>query len=412
VELRSYLREHLPEYMVPAHWILLESLPLTPGGKVDRRALARMAADYREAVREDVAPRTSLEMQLAQIWVRVLGREQVSIQENFFDLGGHSLLALQALNAIREELHICLAPGSIFAAPTIAEMARMLAREEQPAFSCLAPIKQAQGRLPLFCLHPAGGEVWFYRALAALLEKNQPVYGLQSLALQDGVPEQASIEAMVRTYAAALRAQQPQGPYALFGWSLGGVLAVALAAELERAGQQVSFVGLLDAHLDSQESTERDPLEVLGTAFAGSLFRAFTALGPQAQEHFRAELLALPRPARVTRALAWGKEQGVLPDYLSEAAFAAQVTLIETHSDLLAGYRPPPIQAPLMVWWARETAIEEQARTAWTQYTRSSVVQEVLAGDHFTIMHAPHLQAVARQLTHLLQTESLRELTV
>jgi amino acid adenylation domain-containing protein len=411
-ELRAYLRARLPEYMVPAHWILLESLPLTPGGKVDRRALATMAADYREAAREDLAPRTSLEMRVAQIWARVLGRERVSIQENFFDLGGHSLLALQVLSEMREELHTNLAPGSLFAAPTIAELARMLVREEQPAFSCLVPIKQGQGQPPLFCLHPAGGEVWFYQALAALLEKHQPVYGLQSPALQDGVPEQTSLEAMVLLYAAALRERQPQGPYALFGWSLGGVLAVALAGELERAGQQVSFVGLLDAHLDPEEGAERDPLEALGTAFAGSLFRAFAALDPQAQKHIRSELLAQPPSARVAWALAWGQEQGVLPDYLSEAAFAAQVALIETHSDLLAGYRPPPIQAPLIVWWARETEIEERARTAWTRYTRGSVVEDVLAGDHFTIMHPPHLQTVARQLTHLLQTERSQALMV
>ncbi|HEY1353938.1 MAG TPA: amino acid adenylation domain-containing protein [Ktedonobacteraceae bacterium] len=409
-DVRAYVRARLPEYMLPTRWLLLERLPLTPGGKIDRRVLARLAEVQREVVPEEQAPRTALEMQLAQIWARVLGRERVGIQENFFDLGGHSLLALQALNAMRETMHVNLAPASLFSAPTIAELAGLLTGEAEPAFSCLVPLKRAQGHPPLFCLHPAGGEVWFYQALAAQLARNQPVYGLQSPALQDAVAEQTSLEAMAHLYAGLLRQCQPQGPYALFGWSLGGVLAVAVAAALEQAGQRVSFVGLLDASLEPEEASAADPLEALGTAFAGGLWRAFSALGPQEQEQVRAQLLALPRAARSKWALAWGKERGALPAYVSEAAFAAQVALIETHSHLLAAYRPACIAAPLLVWWAQES--EERTRTDWQRYSRGQVREEVLAGDHFTIMRPPHVQAVAEQLSRLLYTRNLEELSV
>lgn len=410
-ELRLFLRERLPEYMVPTGWIMLDSLPLTPNGKVDRRALPVAGVPCWETKKQYQAPRTFLEMQLARIWARVLKQQQIGIQDNFFEAGGHSLLALQAMAYMREEMHLSLVPASFFLAPTIAEMAALLTGQEEQVFSCLVPIKKAEGRPPLFCLHPAGGEVWLYQELADLLERDQPIYGVQSQALQVSASEQTSIQSMARTYMMALRERQPEGPYHLFGWSMGGVLAVAVAAELEQAGQQVAFVGLLDAYLAAEEQ-ERDPLEGLGAAFAGSLFQAFALLSVEEQAELRSELLALSGNERVKRALVWGKERRSLPDYISEETLAAQVALIETHSLLLTDYCPPIIEAPMIVWWAQEEQSEPEARTDWRRYTRGEVLEEVIEGNHFTVIRVPFIELVARHLNRFMQTGKMRELTV
>lgn len=335
-EWRSYLRERLPEYMVPSVFLPLEALPLTPNGKVDRRGLP--APEQRTSGGEYVPPQTLLEEQLAQIWAEVLGLERVGLQENFFDIGGHSLLAVQVLARIREEMQKILSLGSFFKAQTVEEMARLIGGDEDLKSPYLVPIKRTGTRPPLFCFHPVGGEILMYRTLAASLDKDQPMYGLQSQAVEGTMPELESIEAMAREYTAAIRKQQPDGPYYLLGWSTGGVIAVAVASELEHTGQKVIFVGLLDAYLTSPEdilTQQIDPFDGLGLIIEAAMTRTRYILSEEEQETLRENLLALPQEKRLPQALILAKERKLLPESLSLEVFKLQEGLANTHRSLL-----------------------------------------------------------------------------
>lgn len=240
-----------------------------------------------------------------------------------------------------------------------------------------------------------------YQELAACLNKNQPVYGVQSRALEGMLPEYTSIETMAREYALALREHQPEGPYYLLGWSMGGVIAVAVASELERVGQEIAFVGLLDAYLTSPEivqGQQADELEGLGVIIEVALTRTFVTLSLEEQQATRASILALPRQERLPQVLKWGKERKLLPDNLSLEILQLQEALVNTHLDLVNAYQAPVIETPLVVWRAREVAFVAQSPTPWQNYTRGGIQEISAQGNHFSMIKPPYIQTVAQQI--------------
>ncbi|HEX3131877.1 MAG TPA: amino acid adenylation domain-containing protein, partial [Thermoanaerobaculia bacterium] len=243
-DLRAWLRERLPEYMVPASFNFLEAMPLTPTGKVDRGALPGLEA-VRMPDREATEPRDVLELRLAAVWAEVLGLPRVGVRDGFFDLGGHSLLAVRLLARIQRELGRDLPLSVLFDGGTVERMAALL-REDAPV-SCLVPIQPGGERPPFFCVHPAGGDVLGYAALARLLGPDQPFHGLQSRGLLAGAEPHLRVEDMASAYLEEIRRVQPEGPYRLGGWSLGGLIAYEMARQLRARGEEVALLAILDA---------------------------------------------------------------------------------------------------------------------------------------------------------------------
>ncbi|MEV5125529.1 thioesterase domain-containing protein, partial [Streptomyces decoyicus] len=244
--LREHVRDRLPEYMVPAAVVPLTEIPLTPNGKVDRRALP--APDF-AALTTGRAPRTPHEEVLCKLFAEVLGLPRVGIEDNFFDLGGHSLLATRLISRIRATLDIELPIRAVFQSPTVAALAPHLRRPldvapEDP-YHVILPIRPDVDGAPLWLVHPGGGLCWPFLGFAGLVE-DRPLYGIQARGF-DGSPVPDSVDAMVEDYVEQLRKVQPEGPYHLLGWSIGGTLAHAVAAELQRQGREVAMLALLDS---------------------------------------------------------------------------------------------------------------------------------------------------------------------
>ncbi|GGK77143.1 non-ribosomal peptide synthetase [Mangrovihabitans endophyticus] len=248
---RAYLSTMLPEHMVPAAVVALDDLPLTPSGKLDRRALPAPAPRTSGA-----APRTPAQAAIAGLVAQVLGVAPPGPDDNFFDLGGHSLLAATLVRRIREELGTSLPLAAVFAAPTPAGLAARLhtarqggdaEREGDEALGVLLPLRPAPDGPALFCVHPAGGLSWCYAGLLPHLHPSVAVYGIQAPGLT-GRPAGRSLAETARDYARRIREARPRGPYALAGWSVGGVLAHAVAVELRAAGERVVALALLDAY--------------------------------------------------------------------------------------------------------------------------------------------------------------------
>src|SRR6185295_7366109 len=241
--LRARLRERLPEAMVPAVFVPLPALPLLPSGKVDRKALP---APDRGPAPGYMAPRNPAEEILAEIWQEVLGLERVGAHDNFFELGGHSLLAVLLMARIEKRFGKSLSLATLFAAPTVESLAALLSRSDghQQGRSPLVAIQPQGDRPPFFCVHPVGGNVLCYLDLARHLPPDQPFYALQSP--EPGGDQPASIEEMAALYLSELRRIQPEGPYRLGGWSMGGLIAFEMARQLESAGQELDLVVLID----------------------------------------------------------------------------------------------------------------------------------------------------------------------
>ncbi|MCY9048995.1 non-ribosomal peptide synthetase DhbF [Bacillus inaquosorum] len=245
-ELRKYTAERLPDYMVPSAFVMMKELPLTPNGKLDRKALP--APDFAAAV-TGRGPRTPQEEILCDLFMEVLHLPRVGIDDRFFDLGGHSLLAVQLMSRIREALGVELSIGNLFEAPTVAGLAERLEMgSSQSALDVLLPLRTSGDKLPLFCVHPAGGLSWCYAGLMTNLGTDYPIYGLQARGIgqRDELPK--TLDDMAADYIEQIRTIQPKGPYHLLGWSLGGNVVQAMATQLQHQGEEVSLLVMLDAY--------------------------------------------------------------------------------------------------------------------------------------------------------------------
>ncbi|MEU5883555.1 amino acid adenylation domain-containing protein [Spirillospora sp. NPDC047279] len=257
-ELRRWVSSRLPEYMVPAAFVALETFPTNPNGKLDRNALP--APDYAGgAVGRD--PETPEEELLCGLFAQVLEVERVGADVSFFDLGGDSIAAIKLVTRARQA-GLELAPRDVFTHQTVEALTR-LGDEERLGVEVLLPIRTTGSRPPVFFVHPAGGLAWSYLQLQRHLHPDQPMYGLQASAFTRAeLP--GSVGEMAEDYLAEIRKVAPHGPYHLAGWSLGGLIAYEMACRLQAAGEEVGLLGLIDAfHTQELESEKREILPEL-----------------------------------------------------------------------------------------------------------------------------------------------------
>jgi len=247
-DLRRWVKQQLPDYMVPSSFVVLDELPLTANGKLDRNALP--APDGKQFLENAfVAPHNTLELLLTKSWEKVLEVRPIGVKDNFFELGGHSLLAVRLFAQIEKVLGKKLPLATLFQAPTIEQLASLLSEEQwSPSWSSLVPIQPGGSKPPLFCLHLALGHVLFYRDLAHRLGSDQPVYAFQPQGLDGTRPRHTRIEEMASHYIKEMRALQPEGPYYLGGSSFGGLIAFEMAQQLHAQGQQVGLLALFDTY--------------------------------------------------------------------------------------------------------------------------------------------------------------------
>ena len=253
----AFLRERLPHHMVPSLIVPVPSLPLTPGGKIDRRALPAIAA---RAVATEALERrlNSTEARLATLWRTVLGVEHFGLGDSFFDLGGHSLMAVGLFSRIEREFGRRLPLSALFTNGTLESLARLLNDEvADPGWSPLVPIQPEGSRPPLFVMHGIGGEVTSFRALARHLGPDQPVFGLQAAGPGAGEKSPTDIVELARRYADIIAEADHRRPCFVAGYSSGGPLALEVARRLQERGREVPLLLLVDAGLPEQHDRSR-----------------------------------------------------------------------------------------------------------------------------------------------------------
>lgn len=247
-ELRRALREKLPDYMVPALFVLIPALPRTPAGKVDRRSLPAPDQDRPAQEKPYVAPRTAIEKKLTSIWQNVLGIKNIGVTDNYFDLGAESLMTARLFARLTREFGRQISPTVLFEAPTVELLSQVIAGVEPKSnsYACLVPIRTGGTRSALFCVHGGAGSILFYYKLASYLSHDLPVYALQSRGLYGDAPPHTQVKEMAECYLSEVRTVQPHGPYHFVGYCFGMIVAYEMAQMLRTLGEQVAVLASIN----------------------------------------------------------------------------------------------------------------------------------------------------------------------
>ncbi|AZF42326.1 Non-ribosomal peptide synthetase [Pseudomonas sp. R1-43-08] len=360
--LNIHLLAHMPEYMVPAQWVLLDQMPLSPNGKLERKALPAPDASVYE--RHFVAARSPLEQTLVTVWSEVLELEQVGVEDNFFELGGHSLLVLMLKERIRKAVGVDLSVSQLMLNPTVAAQAMCL--EGGADTSLIVRLNSQTRGTPLYVFHPSYGSVHCYKAIALALREQRPVLGVMCRALAEKGSEVPAWAEMVEDYTAQLLRAQPEGPFRLAGWSLGGNLAMEVAYGLEQAGRQVECVGWIDASPPQWLKPFWDTAVMVDERDISANERRVELLGvmfPDFSEQIYAQWSAL-QCAEAEDGERWAAfshwaEQTLGERFLElkEELLNGQETQISWEVDRILGERLrdadfKAIKAPISCWWA------------------------------------------------------------
>ncbi len=397
-ELRIFLSERLPKYMLPAAIVALEAMPLTPNKKVDRQALPAPESIGSDSAKRRIPPRDDLEFRLVQIWQEVLRVQSIGVKCNFFELGGHSLLAVQLVARITQELGQQLPLAALFQAPTVEQLACVLRRHARAniPFSSLAPMQTGDSaKCPLFLVHPAGGNVLCYADLARQLGLDQPVYGLQAIGLSGEQPPHTQIEAMASHYAELLRTVQPQKPCLLGGWSMGGVIAFEMARQLYAQGQQVAALILIDSHAPTgQPASKADDVDLL--------INLVMEEGLHVDPDY---LRQLDEDEQLAYVLKEAKRANALPPDVTVAQMHNLFQVLKSNMQALRQYAARPYPGAITLCKASKQW-DERKDLGWEGLAGGGLVTYEIPGDHYTIMREPGVTLLAEQIKVLLDLAS------
>lgn len=390
--LREHLRESLPGYMIPGRIAVLDTLPLTPTGKIDRKALPQ--AQEEDAPQAIVRPRSVVEQDLLAIWREVLQNNSVRIFENFFELGGHSLAAVRLMARVATEFGTRLPLQALFRHPTIAELAAHLqAAAPEAAWSTVVALQPQGERPPLFCIPGDGGNVFYFHPLARALGPEQPVYGLESVGLDGRQAPHATVEEAAAHHVAQIRARWPQGPYCLAGHSFGGLVAYEMAQQLHRASAPVGMLAILDTLPPSM------PLPVAREEDLIVTFeRLFSEEYGAAQTLTALALEALDGAQRLEALRAALERIGALPAGAGVDHVRAIFEVFRVNTQTV--YHPAdPAMLPFTLLLAQDTPDEAERAAMVEGWSRLGIPDvRIVPGSHTTMTYPPHVEVLAQRL--------------
>ncbi|OQP46203.1 non-ribosomal peptide synthetase [Niastella populi] len=245
--IRSYLQNILPAYMLPAHFVQLDRLPLTASGKIDKRKLPAVEDVITGSQMAYVPPGNRIEEKLVSIWQEILGKDKIGIHDNFFELGGHSLIATRVMALITRELNVQLPIAVLFTHSTVSLLAEKISAQNEQKITFLIPIQTKGTRAPVFCAPPAGGNVLLYYELSKALGADQPLYAFQAPGVDLVSTPLTSVQEMAALYIKEMQKIQPHGAYTLMGYSFGGNVVYEMAIRLQQQGQKVAQLIIFDS---------------------------------------------------------------------------------------------------------------------------------------------------------------------
>jgi amino acid adenylation domain-containing protein len=405
-DLREFLQQRLPEYMIPSAFVMLDALPMTPNGKVDVRALPTPEYSRQESEDTLVAPRNELELQLTKIWEQVLDVRPIGIRDNFFELGGHSLMAIRLFTEIEKTFGQSILLSTLFQAQTIEDLATILSPKQATpiAFKSIVEIQLGNpDKPPLFCIHAIWGNILFCRSFINYLETDRAVYGLQALGLDGEHQPCTSISEMANNYIKEIQTVQPHGPYLLSGFSLGGLIAFEIAQQLQAQGEEIQLLGLVDTSCPNLPVSDRDPHAT-----------SRTSLLAKTASHFKT-LLDLSMQETINyiwNRLSWNLTLGnvnllykLYLRYIKRSL--SELRLIEVYwANYLTqySYAPKPYLGKITLFKSEDVEItsEEDTRSRWALIASEGVDVVPIVGNHADIMDEPNVRVLSAKFKQYL----------
>ncbi|WLI75811.1 amino acid adenylation domain-containing protein [Kosakonia sp. H02] len=382
--LQQFAREHLPDFMVPAAIVLLPALPLNANGKLAIPMLPK--PDFRAQVGRQ--PQTEREKWLAEKFSELLKVESLSIDSSFFAMGGHSLLAARLITQIDRVLQVKLTIRDLFEHPTVALLAKRLeSNQRSSVLDVMLPLQPMGNKLPLFCLPPGGGLSWSYAGLIPYLGEQQPIYGLQASRLSSG-QAQSSIHDIAKAYLAEIYKVQPEGPYALLGWSFGCHLAHEIATLLQKEKKEVSTLILVDGYPLGAlyRQTVRSDEESLR-----ALFEALTGAVPQ-----DAQMLTVDELQRHLSTM-----EHPLAD-MEPVVYARILAEFRDAPALLAAFTPGRYDGDVLFFKAEYRHVDEDDYDPqlWANYINGNIIAHTVSSTHDSMFSAEALKTIGPVLQH------------
>jgi aspartate racemase len=420
IEIRDHLLASLPEYMVPAAFAFLDSLPLTANGKVDLAALA--AQPVIESAHAHETPGTWMEASLVEIWEQILDRHPIGVTDDFFDLGGHSLLAIRMLADVEKKTGIKIAPRLLFEDPTIRHLAIAARRPDAVTRSSIVPVQTAGARSPLFFLHGDFVEGGLYCVkMARHIGQDRPFYAIDPHGVHDAPPH--SIEEMAAARLELVRQARPHGPYVLGGFCNGGLVAFEMARQLEAAGETVSSLILLSVDGSNAEFSWLERLIRLIPGRGDRKFRSFLQWRERilfARAAWKRMLGALAEPvpiseqprrfarkaARIVRkafGLIRPRPLAAVPGVDTTQPEAAGIDIGHIYQQACTAYVPRPYRGPAHLLWPGETALRDPL-AGWGSVMPQIKVLEI-PGGHFSSLQGENLLIVSEKIRACLQED-------
>ncbi|TNP23667.1 amino acid adenylation domain-containing protein [Bacillus sp. CD3-5] len=394
-EVKDRLKNTLPHYMIPQVICWINEIPITLNGKIDQKKLPFGRNDL--ISQKKTLPRNVLEQQLIAIWEEILSLSSIGINDDFFDLGGHSIKAIEVIGAIRKKLGLQLPLSCLFEHKTIKGLSEYIKIKDAPDDEALIfPLKEgSSSEAPLFLIHPGGGGALCYVLLAKCMANDMRIFGIQSRGYETNREPLKSIVSMAKLYMNCILKIQSKGPYRLAGWSMGGTVAIEIARLLEEKGEEVSFIGLIDAHPFDQ-STKRVEREDSLAVWAYSL-------GVQPQEFYEKN-----ENEKYHIVLEAAKERGILPKN-AELEDAKRIIKVMAANNMASDQYEfsEPIQSNLTLLNCEERDLHSSHDLvdveSWKKRTNGKVSIYPIKGNHNNLMLSPQVEYISEKITSILE---------
>ncbi len=401
---KTTLKEQLPAHMLPQQFILVKEFPKTLSGKLDRKALLQLVSNKSEKI-GFTEPTTPSEKIIAPIWQDCLKIDKIDVFSDFFEIGGHSIVGVQVMARIEKETENRLPLVALLKHPTIKQLAAYMDREFI-TWDSLVPLKAGGTKPALYVVHGANHNVLMFNALAQKLDKDQPVYGLQSRGLNGVTEPHDSIDQMAADYISEIVASNPDGPYALGGFSYGGIVAYEMARQLMAQGKEVTILAQFDTYVyPSYYYTNPVMKKMLMNLFQMGkvVYLSFNMFA--SKKHFiRRKALLKIQISGLFLKLKHGKEKQY------EMQFNVPYKMEHNHSIATNAYTITPQDIVIDLFRAKEEInfVHDHDLLGWKKMGGKGIRKHMVPGNHVDMFENPNVDALAASLQYVLDNKNLK----